>query len=111
MVLEMADFGICENPDCQLSYRSLSIEYEGWLPRGSSWGGYACAATVAGRVKWKVAPPPEAPVAHKRPPCDSMIEPLVGGPIPVPLSFVAKNALKICFPCSRGHPTPVSLSQ
>jgi len=25
MVLEMADFGICENPDCQLSYRSLSL--------------------------------------------------------------------------------------
>ncbi len=21
----MADFGICENPDCQLSYRSLSL--------------------------------------------------------------------------------------
>jgi hypothetical protein len=25
MVLEIADFGICENPDCQLSYRSPSL--------------------------------------------------------------------------------------
>jgi len=26
------------------------IEKKGWPPRGSSWGSYACAATVAGRV-------------------------------------------------------------
>jgi hypothetical protein len=39
-------------------------------------------------------------VAHKRPPCDSMIDRLMGSPIPVPLSLVVKNALKIWSPCS-----------
>jgi hypothetical protein len=34
--------------------------------------------------KEKVALCPELPVAHKRPPCDPMIERLVARPMPVP---------------------------
>src|SRR5580700_2327936 len=40
--------------------------------------GYACAATVTGRVNRKVAPRPESPMNHRRPPCDSIIERLMG---------------------------------
>jgi hypothetical protein len=50
-------------------------------------------------------------VAHKRPPCDSMIDRLMGSPMPVPLSLVVKNALKIWSACSGGNPTPVSLTE
>jgi hypothetical protein len=35
----------------------------------------------------------------------------MGSPIPVPLSLVAKNALKISSPCSGGNPTPLSLTE
>jgi signal transduction histidine kinase len=35
-----------------------------------------------------------------------MMERLMGSPIPVPLSLVVKNALKICSACSGGNPTP-----
>src|ERR1700740_3065306 len=72
---------------------------------------YACAASVAGRGKWKVAPRPGAPAAHKRPPCDSMIDLLMGRPMPVPLSLVVKNALKICSGSSGDNPTPVSQTE
>src|SRR5258708_37402830 len=33
----------------------------------------------------------EAPAAHKRPPCDSMIDRLMGSPIPVPLSLLVSQ--------------------
>jgi hypothetical protein len=35
----------------------------------------------------------------------------MGSPIPVPLSLVVKNALKISSPCSGGNPTPLSLTE
>jgi hypothetical protein len=50
-------------------------------------------------------------VAHKGPPCDSMIDRLMGSPMPVPLSLVVKNVLKIWSACSGGNPTPVSLTE
>src|SRR5665213_3225893 len=62
-------------------------------------------------MNWKVAPRGELSVAHKRPPCDSMIDRLMDSPIPVPLSLVVKNALKICSACSGGNPTPVSVTE
>jgi hypothetical protein len=34
----------------------------------------------------------------------------MGSPVPVPLSLVVKNALKIWSACSGGNPTPVSTS-
>ena len=48
--------------------------------------GYAAlyALTSLGKVNWKVAPGPELDVAHKRPPCDSMMDRLIGNPMPVP---------------------------
>jgi hypothetical protein len=52
-----------------------------------------------GNVKQNLAPRGELSAAHKRPPCDSMMERLMGSPIPVPLSLVVKNALKICSAC------------
>ena len=61
---------------------------------------------VTGRVNRNVAPSAETPAAHKRPPCDSMIDRLMGSPMPVPLSLVVKNALKICSACSGDNPTP-----
>src|SRR5258708_39740112 len=62
------------------------IENKGWPPRGRSWGGYACAATVAGGGEGKNAPPPGGPAGPKRPPSDPMIGRRVGGPPPDPLS-------------------------
>jgi hypothetical protein len=44
---------------------------------------------------WKLAPRGEPLAAHKRPPCDSIIERLIERPIPVPWLFVVKNGLKI----------------
>ena len=70
-----------------------------------------CAAPEQGRVKWKLAPRGELLAAHRRPPCDSMIDWLMRSPIPVPLGLVVKNALKICSACSAGSPTPVSLTE
>ena len=48
--------------------------------------GYAVwwAETSIGSVNWNVAPGPELEAAHKRPPCDSMIDLLIGNPMPVP---------------------------
>jgi len=40
-----------------------------------------------------------------------MIDRLIGSPIPVPLSLVVKNALKIWSARSGGNPTPVSLTE
>lgn len=53
----------------------------------------------------------EEPAAHMRPPCDSMIDRLMGKPILVPLSLVVKNALKIWSACSGGNPILVSLTE
>src|ERR1035438_8531457 len=78
---------------------------------GSALVSYSSVSALVGRVKQKLAPQGELAAAHKRPPCDSMIERLMGSPIPVPLSLVVKNALKILSACSGGNPTPVSLTE
>src|SRR2546422_3707413 len=78
---------------------------------GGAGRGHGRASTSLGRVKWNVAPGPELAAAHKRPPCDSMIDRLIGSPIPVPLGLVVKNALKIWSACWGGNPTPVSLTE
>ncbi len=36
-------------------------------------------------------------MAHNRPPCDSMIDRLIGNPMPVPFPFVVKNGFKDVF--------------
>lgn len=64
-----------------------------------------------GRVNWKVVPRSELAVADRRPPCDSMIDRLIESPIPVPCVLVVKNASKILSACSRGSPTPVSVTE
>ena len=48
-------------------------------------------APAVGKVKWKVAPRPELAVAHKRPPCDSMMERLIVRPMPEPCGLVVKK--------------------
>jgi hypothetical protein len=52
---------------------------------------------------------PSFVVAHKRPPCDSMIERLIANPMPLPCGFVVKKACKIRSALSRGKRSPVSL--
>ena len=42
------------------------------------------SVTLVGRVKRKLAPRGELSAAHKRPPCDSIIERLMRSPMPVP---------------------------
>src|ERR1700756_3013222 len=68
------------------------------------WGtSYACAVAVAaGRVKQKHAPRGELSAAHKRPPCDSMMERLMLSPMPVPCGLVVKKALNIWSVCCGG---------
>jgi hypothetical protein len=44
----------------------------------------AVRGSSAGKVNWKVAPQSGLPVAHKRPPCASIMERLSDRPIPVP---------------------------
>src|SRR6266851_155381 len=78
--------------------------------RGCACGYHSFASTLVGRVKQKLAPRGELSAAHKRPPCDSTMERLMRSPMPVPLGFVVKNALKIWYACCRGSPTPVSLT-
>jgi hypothetical protein len=46
---------------------------------------------LAGQGELKVAPGPELSTAHKRQPCDSIIDRLVGSPIPVPLFLTDAN--------------------
>jgi len=50
-------------------------------------------------------------VAHKRPPCDSIIERLIDKPMLVPWAFVVKNASKTLSARSGGNPIPVSLTE
>src|SRR5580693_2661329 len=71
----------------------------------------AAALISMGSVNWKVAPRPELALAHKRPPCDSMIDRLIESPIPVPSGFVVKNASKILLAWSEGSPAPLSLTE
>ena len=78
---------------------------------GSARGRHCRVSPSLGRVNWNVAPRPELAAAHKRPPCDSMMDRLIGSPMPVPLALVVKNALKIKSPCCAGNPTPVSLTE
>ena len=61
-----------------------------------------CAGTVGGEPRR---------CAHNRPPCDSMIERLMGRPMPVPSGLVVKKASKIWAACCAGNPTPVSLTE
>src|SRR4030088_305895 len=74
---------------------------------------FACHSFVSalvGRVKQKLAPRGELSTAHKRPPCDSMMERLMRSPMPVPWGLFVKKALKIWSACCGGSPTPVSLT-
>src|SRR4030088_278237 len=74
---------------------------------------FACHSFVTalvGRVKQKLAPRGELSAAHKRPPCDSMMERLMRSPKPVPCGLVVKKALKICSFCCGGSPTPLSVT-
>src|SRR6266568_749442 len=73
--------------------------------------GTCTASAASGRVKWKVEPRPLFAVAHKRPPCDSIMERLIGRPIPDPCALVVKKALKISSTFPAGSPTPVSLTE
>ena len=65
---------------------------------------------VIGTVKWKTAPRGVFALAHKRPPCESMILRLRGRPMPVPSGLVVKNASKTRSAPSIGSPTPESLT-
>src|SRR5690606_31058799 len=61
-----------------------------------------CGST--GSVKTNLAPCASASSAHRRPPCDSMIERQIASPIPIPSRFVVKNGSKTFSGCS--IPTP-----
>jgi hypothetical protein len=43
-----------------------------------------CAVRWIGKVNWNVVPDSGLETARKRPPCDSMIDRLIGSPMPVP---------------------------
>src|SRR5258705_6333831 len=77
---------------------------------GSAFGCHPFVSALAGKVKQKLAPRGELLAAHKRPPCDSIMERLIRSPIPVPLGFVVKKTLNICSAWCGGSPTPVSLT-
>ena len=51
---------------------------------GSAFGCHPFVSALAGKVKQKFAPRGELLAAHKRPPCDSMMERLMRSPMPVP---------------------------
>ena len=52
--------------------------------RGDGCGRHSWTSTLVGKVRLKLAPRGELSVAHKRPPCDSIMERLIRSPIPVP---------------------------
>src|SRR5207244_5203053 len=52
------------------------------------------AAALAGRVKWKRAPPPSTFSTATVPACDSTIERTIPRPIPNPSAFVVKKLSK-----------------
>lgn len=59
----------------------------------------------------KVAPRPALALAHKRPPCDSIIFRLIDNPMPVPCGLVVKKASKIRSARSGAIPIPESLTE
>src|ERR1700745_2348387 len=76
---------------------------------GSAFVCHPFVSALAGKVKQKLAPRGELLAAHRRPPCDSIMERLMRSPMPVPCGLVVKNALKISV-CCEGSPTPLSLT-
>ncbi len=64
-----------------------------------------------GRVNSNVAPRPVLRLAHKRPPCDSIILRLIERPMPLPCGLVVKNASKMRSLSCCGRPIPASLTE
>src|SRR5215471_12133529 len=64
------------------------------------------ASSEIGNRNWNTAPCPEL-VAHRRPPCASIMVRLMDNPIPIPSGLVAKKAANNSFG-SPGRPGPES---
>src|SRR5580700_4647713 len=63
------------------------MEFQWWWSSRLGSRAFVClhlASALVGRVKQKLAPRGELSAAHKRPPCDSIIERLMRSPMPVP---------------------------
>src|SRR5262249_50842167 len=67
-----------------------------------------CRALPVGKVNRKTVPRVMPGEAHKRPPCDSMIDRQIDKPIPMPSALVVKNELKIWSITFGSMPLPES---
>jgi hypothetical protein len=72
---------------------------------------HAGTLAVQGRVNWKTDPSFGDDSAQSRPPCASMIDRLIGRPIPMPCARVVKKGSKSRVINSGDTPTPVSITE
>ena len=94
-----------ENAACIASGMSREMGNRAAAERASA------ASVEVGKEKWKLAHRPSLGVAHKRPPCDSMIERLIASPMPLRCGLVVTKTSKIRSALPAGSPTPVSLTE